>query len=127
MAVMTNGTNSYEQTLVKNTPYSIAFAVNAPLGTYNVEVSNDNGITWRGLITDQTLTVVSKGNDPLDIGVAWMGDFAWDNVFDITDYGANGTNTEDDTEAVNAAIAAARASEAQGGVISPTAIITLAP
>lgn len=114
---LTNGTNSYEQTLVKNTPYSIAFAVNAPLGTYNVEVSNDNGITWRGLITDQTLTVVSKGNDPLDIGVAWMGDFAWDNVFDITDYGANGTNTEDDTEAVNAAIAAARASEAQGGVI----------
>lgn len=114
---LTNGTNSYEQTLVKNTPYSIAFAVSAPLGTYNVEVSNDNGITWRGLITDQTLTVVSKGNDPLDIGVAWMGDFAWDNVFDITDYGANGTDTEDDTEAVNAAIAAVRASEAQGGVI----------
>lgn len=114
---LTNDTNSYEQMLVKNTPYSIAFTVNAPLGTYNVEVSNDNGITWHGLITDQTLTVVSKGSDPLNIGVAWMGDFAWENVFDITDYGADGTDTEDDTEAVNAAITAACASETQGGVI----------
>lgn len=106
-----------EQKIVKNTPYSISFKVQAPLGTYHVEVSNDNGITWRGLVTDQTLTVVAKGSDPLNIGVAWMDDFAWDNVFDVTDYGAVGTDAEDDTAAVNAAIEAARASENQGGVI----------
>lgn len=32
-------------------------------------------------------------------------------------YGASGTDTEDDTSAVNAAIAAARASEKKGGII----------
>lgn len=106
-----------EQKILKSTPYSITFKVQAPLGTYNVEVSNDNGVTWRGLVTDQTLTVVSKGSDPLNIGAAWMDHFAWDNVFDVTDYGASGSDTEDDTSAVNAAIAAARASEKQGGVI----------
>lgn len=106
-----------EQKILKNTPYSITFKVQAPLGTYNVEVSNDNGVTWRGLVSDQTLTVVAKGSDPLNIGVAWMNDFAWDNVFDVTAYGASGSDTEDDTPAVNAAIAAARASEKQGGII----------
>lgn len=106
-----------EQKILKNTPYSITFKVQAPLGTYNVEVSNDNGVTWRGLVTDQTLTVVAKGNDPLNIGASWVDHFAWDNVFDVTDYGASGTDTEDDTSAVNAAIAAARASEKKGGII----------
>lgn len=106
-----------EQKILKNTPYSITFKVQAPLGTYNVEVSNDNGVTWRGLVTDQTLTVVAKGSDPLNIGVAWMNDFAWDNVFDVTAYGANGADAEDDTPAVKAAIEAARASEKQGGII----------
>ena len=106
-----------EQKILKNTPYSITFKVQAPLGTYNVEVSNDNGVTWRGLVTDQTLTVVSKGSDPLNLGAAWMDHFAWDNVFDVTVYGASGTDTEDDTSAVNAAIAAARASEKQGGIV----------
>lgn len=106
-----------EQKIVKNTPYSITFKVQAPLGTYNVEVSNDNGITWRGLVTDQTLTVVSKGNDPLNIGVAWMDHFAWENSFDVTAYGANGTDEEDDTAVFRDAIAAAKASESNGGVI----------
>lgn len=113
-----NGTQSYEQSVEALTPYSLTFRVgDVPLGTYQVEVSNDNGVTYRGLDSDQTLTVVNVGKDPLNIGVAWMDHFAWDNQFDVTDYGASGSDTEDDTAAINKAIEAATSSEAQGGII----------
>ena len=115
---LNDGKNCYEQFLAKHTPYSIAFTVqDTPLGEYEVEVSNDNGVSWRGLASGQTLTVVEKGLDPLKIGYAWMDHFAWNNSFDVTEYGADGSDAGDDTEAIHAAIAAAENSAEKGGVI----------
>lgn len=106
--------NSYDQVITKNTPYSIVFTVDAPIGTYAVQVSNDNGVTWSGLLSGQTLSVVAEGNDPLKIGVAWMNHFNWSSRFDVTTYGADGTDQNDDTDAFNKAITAAHEN---GGVV----------
>lgn len=115
---LNNGTNTYEQFLAKVTPYSIMFTVtDTPLGEYQVEVSNDSGNSWSGLDSDQILKVVEEGADPLEIGYAWMDHFAWNNQFDVTTYGGDGTDTADDTEAVRAAITAAKASSENGGII----------
>lgn len=114
---LVNGSNVYGVTLTKVTPYSIVFTVKegTPLATYQVEVSNDGGVTWVELDSKQTLTVVAKGNDPLNTGLAWMDHFEWNNRFDVTSYGATKGDTTDDTTAVKSAIAAAKA--AGGGVV----------
>lgn len=115
---LVSGKNKFEQTVTKYSPYSLTFTVgDVPLAEYEVEISNDSGVTWRPVDCDQTLTVVEVGVDPLGLGVAWMDHFAWDNVFDITDYGAVADDTTDDTAAIVAAMEAAKASDAGGGVV----------
>ena len=108
---LVNGGASYNQKITKLTPYSITFAITAetPVGTYTVEVSNDNGATWMAMQSEQTLDVVAVGKDPLNLGVAWMDDFAWDKVYNVAPSGA------DDTAAMNAALATAHANG--GGVV----------
>lgn len=107
----------YYPTLDKISPYSIYFTINkgTALGTYDVEVSNDGGMTWFGLESEQTLTVREVGNDPLNTGLAWMDEFVWDQKFDVTDYGADGTDKKGDTAAFSAALRACK--EAGGGVV----------
>lgn len=111
---LVEGSASYPQNIIKCTPYSIKYEVNAPAGSYQVEVSNDGGKNWAA-ITGQSLQVVAAGQDPLDLGVAWAGHYQWDNRYDVTDYGANGTDTLDDTQAIQQAVNAAH--EAGGGIV----------
>ncbi|MBD2845538.1 hypothetical protein IDH44_10085 [Paenibacillus sp. IB182496] len=115
-----NGTNAYEVPVTELTPYSLRFVVeDVPLGEYEVRVSNDGGQTWSAVQSGQTLTVVSPGEDPLGLGVAWADHFDWDNVLDVTDYGALADDGIDDTTAIQAAIAAAK-SDGGGVVYLPT-------
>ncbi|WP_169447606.1 glycosyl hydrolase family 28-related protein [Paenibacillus daejeonensis] len=113
---LTQGTSAYAVPITELTPYSVRFLVeDVPLGEYEVEVSNDSGQTWITLQSEQTLTVVAPGQDPLGLGVAWADHFDWDNVFDVTDYGAIADDDLDDTAAIQATIAAAKSDG--GGVV----------
>ena len=106
------------QTVVSENPYDITFSASGSVGTtYYVEVSNDGGQTWSRLNDNQQLTIVAANSngDPLGLGVSWAQDFSWNNKFDVTSYGATGTDTTDDTAAVKAAITAA--SNAGGGIV----------
>ena len=106
--------NTFEQAIIKNTEYSLSFSVEAPVGAYTVEASND-GIHWDELLNGQTLTVVEEGQDPLGLGVAWADDFNWNTQVNVLDYGAAGNDAASDTQAVANAIAAVKA--LGGGVV----------
>ncbi|MDF2927223.1 MAG: hypothetical protein K0R57_6137 [Paenibacillaceae bacterium] len=105
---MKNSSAQYELPLERVTPYSVLFKVEGvPLGQYDVEISSNGGVTWHGMESGQTLTVVAAGDDPLGLGVAWAKNFNWDDVFDVTGYGALGDGIANDTQAVQDAIDAA--------------------
>ncbi|MDF2836128.1 MAG: hypothetical protein K0Q63_1768, partial [Paenibacillus sp.] len=104
-----------EQKIEQYSPYSLRFTVKAPIGTYNVEVSNNDGASWAPLASGQTLDVVEVGRDPLGLGVAWADLFDWDNRYDVTDFGAAPGDGADDTASVTDAIEAAKASG--GGIV----------
>lgn len=107
---------AYEMQVTEHSPYSLRFWVEAaPLGRYQVQVSNDGGNTWHGLQSGQTLTVVPAGEDPLGLGVAWAANFNWQQEFHVADYGAVADDGQDDTAAIAAAISAAKL--AGGGVV----------
>ncbi|MCI0549773.1 MAG: hypothetical protein L0287_02330, partial [Anaerolineae bacterium] len=116
---LNNGSGTtYTMPIKDLNPYHVTFTVGSqPIGTYFVEVSNDGGVHWSRLTSGQTLTIVAKtGNgDPLGLGVSWAQDFKWGSVFNVTTYGATGSDTTNDTVAVQAAINAAIA--AGGGVV----------
>lgn len=117
--------NAYVQELTKVTPYSLTFKVDerTPLGKYEVEVTNNGGLSWTGLVSTETqrearkqyLTVLPAGNDPIDLGLAWVDGFKWENRFNVLDYGANNSDKNNDFEAITKAIEAAR--QAGGGVV----------
>lgn len=117
--------NAYVQELTKVTPYSINFKVDerTPLGTYDVEVTNNGGLSWTGLVSTetqrdarkQTLTVLEACEDPIDLGLAWVANYKWNNRFNVLDYGANNKDKDGDFEAINKAITAAH--DAGGGVV----------
>ncbi|WP_168735999.1 glycosyl hydrolase family 28-related protein [Cohnella fermenti] len=115
---LVSGAESYPANVIRVNPFAVEFRLpppsKLPLGEYEVWVAND-GIHYRPLEEEQTLTVVAKGDDPLGLSVAWAYDFAWDNEFDVTDYGADGADVLDDTSAIQGAIDAASA--ADGGVV----------
>ncbi|MDR1638880.1 MAG: fibronectin type III domain-containing protein [Clostridiales bacterium] len=97
-------------------PYKIAFTISSgAAGAYYVEASNDSK-NWARLSNGQTLTVVSPGAnpDPLGLGVAWARDFNWENQIDVTDFGATGDDTSNDTAFVQAAVDSAATA---GGVV----------
>jgi len=109
---------TYDMTssITRINPYCVTFTIGSqPLSTYNVEVSNDNGIHWSGLTSGQTLTLVPVGSDPLGIGVAWAGSFNWDNKYDVTNFNVKPNSGEDETADLQSAINAA--SNAGGGVV----------
>lgn len=117
--------NMYVQELTKVTPYSLKFKVDerTPLGTYDVEVTNNGGLSWTGLVSTQTqsearkqrLTVLEACEDPIGLGVAWVANFNWDNVHNVTDYGANGKDENGDIDAIKTAIKAVH--DSGGGVV----------
>ncbi|MBD2847243.1 hypothetical protein IDH44_18750 [Paenibacillus sp. IB182496] len=74
-----------------------------PAGTYTVELAND-GVHYRPLEEDVTLTIVPAGSDPLGLGVAWSYAFDWGTQLDATAYGADGSDGLDDTAAIQATI-----------------------
>jgi|688.fasta_scaffold64046_2 hypothetical protein len=98
-------------------PYAVDFTVSGavPNATYNILVSNDGGKVWSGLESDQTLTVVSKLDDPLGLGVFWAGDFNWSRRVDVKSHRARGDGKADDTQAIQSAID--RAKKDGGGVV----------
>lgn len=117
--------NAYVQELTKVTPYSITFKVDerTPLGTYDVEVTNNGGLSWSGLVSTETqrearkqrLTVLEACEDPINLGLSWVANYNWNNRFSVLDYGANNTDKAGDFEAINKAITAAH--DAGGGVV----------
>ncbi|MHA6480551.1 S-layer homology domain-containing protein [Paenibacillus sp. strain BS8-2] len=112
---LANDTRTVEQKIGQYSPYSLQFTVKAPIGTYNVEVSHNDGASWAPLASGQTLDVVEMGRDPLGIGVAWANQFDWDNRYDVTDFGAAPGEGADDTASVTDAIEAAK--DSGGGVV----------
>ena len=116
---LNNGTGGiYSQTVASLNPYDVSFNVSSsvPIGTYTIQVSNDNGVHWSSPSSGQTLSIISHtGTDPLGLGVSWAQGFKWTSIFNVTSYGATGSDTTDDTTAVKSAIAAASA--AGGGVV----------
>lgn len=109
--------NTYVQEVTKVTPYSVTFCVNnsTPLGTYEVEVTNNGGLSWTGTESGQTLTVLEPCDDPIGLGLSWVADFKWDKRFNVLDYGANNRDKQNDFEAFEKAINAAH--DAGGGVV----------
>ena len=113
------GGTTYNMPIKDLNPYHVTFTVgNQSLGTYFVEVSNDNGTNWSRLASGQTLTLlaVPPGNyDPLGLGVSWASNFNWTNVFNVTNYGVNTNGTGDVTAEVQSAENAAE--NTGGGVV----------
>ena len=106
--VRLNGPAAVELTVTSSNAYAVEFTIDqagsaaaVPLGTYDVEVSNDNGGHWAKPSSGQQLTIV-PGNDatddPLDLGVAWARNFNWTKVKGPTPSGG------DDTSALQQAI-----------------------
>jgi hypothetical protein len=112
-----NADGEYDAEILNINPYAVDFTVSAavPHATYDILVSNDGGTMWSGLESDQTLTVVSKVDDPLGLGVFWAGDFNWSRRINVRDHRAKGDGKADDTEAIQAAID--KAKKAGGGVV----------
>ena len=94
-------------------PFAITVAVPLmPEGRCRVEVSNNGGAHW-GPVPGEGLTVVRTGKDPLGLGVAWAGAFAWDRRVNVADLQSG---PADATAAIQRAIDACRA--AGGGVVA---------
>ena len=107
---------TFEMPTKELNPYHVTFTVGQQeLGTYFVEVSNDDGINWARLDNGQKLTLVPAGDDPLHLGVAWAKDFKWSRVYNVADYGATPNDPGDVTAQVQAAVDAAE--QAGGGVV----------
>ncbi|MBM7568095.1 carbohydrate-binding protein [Paenibacillus sacheonensis] len=101
-----NASTTVNQTIVSSNAYMAEFAIasGTPAGTYDVEVSNDNGVHWSKPSSGQQLQVVSAGSDPLGLGVAWAGNFNWANQVNASSYGANPNSGADETAHIQAAI-----------------------
>jgi len=112
-----NGAGGHNAEVLAINPYAVEFTVTdaVPHGTYDILVSNDGGTVWSGMESDQTLTVVSKVDDPLGLGVFWAGDFNWSRRINVKDHRARGDGKADDTEAIKAAID--KVKKAGGGVV----------
>ncbi|AEE96528.1 glycosyl hydrolase family 28-related protein [Mahella australiensis] len=106
---LTNGSQEYRVKVGDVNPFAIEFEIpeDVPEGNYNVLISNDGHI-WRELEYaeeyHQSLTITEVAPDPLNLNVAWVSEFNWDNSVDITDFGALPNDATDDTVAIQAAI-----------------------
>lgn len=106
---LTSGLKQYPLKVVNVNPFAVEFEISedVPQGTYDVLLSND-GQTWRPLEYaeeyHQRLTITNPGPDPLELGVAWVDEFDWDNRADVTGFGAVPNDGIDDTAAIQAAI-----------------------
>jgi hypothetical protein len=99
-------------------PYSVTVTLPSGLaagGPYQVEVSH-GGKAWIAAPDTDLLTVVTAGADPLGLGAAWAGDFAWSSKFPVSRYGAVPNSGVDETANIQAAVNAAKA--AGGGVVT---------
>lgn len=110
------GNMSYDAKIKSTSAYAISFTVgeNVPDGEYTVSVSND-GIFWNTLDNGQTVKVKRAVSDPMNLGVAWADEFCYNRIFDVTKYGADGSDDADDTAAIQNAINAAY--ESGGGIV----------
>ena len=118
---LVSGASIIEQTLTSISPYSLRFTVNGVAGTtYAVQVSNDNGLTWNNIESEQTLTIVAQGQDPIGLGTAWVDHFNWSSPYiNVLDYGAVAGDSKSDTQAFQKAIYAASGQEGGGVVYIP--------
>jgi hypothetical protein len=101
--------------IVNSNPYALTITVpEVGTGTYKLEVSTQ-GSHWWALPTEETITVVGVGQDPLGLGVAWADHFHWERVFNVAEQGVPTTGGVDVTTQVQAVVDAAKA--AGGGVV----------
>ena len=96
-------------------PFAIKFTVDetVPTGEYELFVSND-GMIWSPLANGDKITVTSSVSDPYELNVAWSERFNTADIYNVTDYGADGSDTADDTISLQNAINAA---SINGGVV----------
>lgn len=97
-------------------PYSVKFTIPAGIKTGQCEIylTND-GNTWAKMDNEQVISIVPKGNDPYNLGVAWADHYVYDYRLNIRDLGAVGDGVTDDTAAFNKAFELIR--QNGGGVI----------
>ena|GEM_PF-4159143 len=132
--VNTSSGASFEVPIKELNPYCIKFTItNEPLGTYYIEISNDNGTNWTRLENGkgdtsnpqgnyraaQTLSIIQRNGtleqaDPLGLGVAWAQNFNWTNVYDVTLHGVQKNSTLNQWSPIQTAIDTV---EAMGGGI----------
>ena len=95
----------YDAEILTYNPFAVDFTVSedVPKGNYNIRYSND-GVIYQDIESNQTIEVVDKPNDPYGLEVAWAGEFIYDRVYNVKDYGAKGDGDTDDTKAIQAAI-----------------------
>jgi hypothetical protein len=120
LARLNNGSTFTTNIAIKDyNPYHMTLWVsNQPPGTYYVEVSNDSGTNWSRTTSGQKLQVLAAptGNfDPLGLGVEWAKDFAWNKVYNVTNYQITPNITNDCTSKLQSVLDAAEA--AGGGVV----------
>ena len=128
---LNNGSGGvYPETIASLNPYNVTFTVgsSAPLGTYLVQVSNDNGADWSSPSSGQTLTIVPDTfydphnlATPLNLGVSWIQNINWSNVINVTQapYNLNPNATSGDESATIASAIDAAANEGGGVVYFP--------
>jgi hypothetical protein len=95
---------AFAMDLQEVTPYALGFTVpNLPLGAYSVEVRNALNTPWVRYHGNK-VTIVEPSPDPLGLAVSWVRDFNWKNQREVTEYGAKGDGSTDDTRAIQRAI-----------------------
>lgn len=109
--------NDYEAKITELLPYCIKFEIphGIETGEYTVSVTNNGGITWETLDNEQTLSIVTPGADPYNLGVGWAKNYVYDYRVNVKDYGAKGDGIADDTQAIAKALAVLE--ENGGGIL----------
>ena len=117
--VIANQTHAYEVPVYDVNPFCIEFGIpkNVIPGEYEVFASNNDGINYTKVsyYKSNKLTVRDTVKDPFELNVGWAGEFEYDLVLDVEDFGAVGDRSKDDLPAIQAAID--KCAELGGGIV----------
>lgn len=112
-----NGENTYYQEVTDLNPYKAEFEISSTTptsATYEVELSNDNGLHWNTLNNGQLLTIKNIGLDLFNLGVSWADEFVY-TTYNVNSYGVLANTNTDNTSEIQNVIDIAKANG--GGIV----------